>query len=364
MKKELLRSNNKKKVLVAISGGVDSAVAAKLLLDEGYEVSGVYLDLWKDEKSTENKKNDIKSLAQIDAEKVATKIGIPLHILNYRKVFKEEVVDNFLKEYASGKTPNPCVVCNKKIKIASLIKYAKSLKFDYLATGHYLSISKKGKEYQLFKAKDTHKDQTYFLYTLSQEDLKHLLFPLGAYKKSEVKKIASKHSLGLDNKPESQDICFIPGAHNDFLKKYLKLKAGPIKLLDSDKTIAKHQGLALYTIGQRRGIEIGGSGPYYVAAFDYDRNILYVVQNFDESILYKDSLVATNVNFLSSKKLEKSKKCQAVIRYGHRPEACELIPLDDDEFLVNFKTKQRAIAPGQSVVFYDKNKLLGGGIIK
>ncbi len=362
MKKEI--TNKRKRVLVAMSGGVDSAVSAKLLLDEDYDVEGVYLDLWKDGASPKDKKDIIKSEGQVDAEKVALKIGLPLHVLDYRKVFKDEVVDNFLKEYASGKTPNPCVTCNKKIKIGSLIKYAKSLKFDYLATGHYLSILKKGKEYQLFKAKDADKDQTYFLYTLSQADLKHLLFPLGAYKKSEVKNLASKFDLGLDNKPESQDICFISGAHNDFLKKHLELKSGPIKLLGSDETIAKHQGLALYTIGQRRGIEIGGSGPYYVASFDYDKNILYVVQNFDESVLYKNSLIATDVNFLSSKKLEKPIKCQAVIRYGHRSEACELIPLNGTEVLVNFKTKQRAIAPGQSVVFYDKNKLLGGGIIK
>lgn len=360
------RNNKKKKrVLVGMSGGVDSSVTAKLLLEQGYDVAGVFLNFWKDESESTVNENRCCSLESLlDARKVAAKIGIPLYTLDFSKDFKKQVVDNFLEEYAAGRTPNPCVVCNKKIKIGKLINYAVSMGFDYLATGHYLYIKEVGGEHQLFKAKDKLKDQSYFLYTFSQDQLKHLLFPLGEFTKKQVKKMSEEFGLGVESKAESQDICFLSGSHNNFLRKYLELKTGPIKIVDTDQVIGKHQGLPLYTIGQRRGIEIGGTGPYYVAKLDYENNILYVVKTWNKDILYKDSLEAENVNWMGKEKPKKDFSCQAVIRYGHDAQRCKVLLLPKDEVSVKFKEPQRAITPGQSIVFYKGKRVLGGGIIK
>lgn len=351
---------------MAMSGGVDSSVAAQLLKNQGYEVTGIFLHFWKDEKlgaKAENKCCSLESL--LDAKAVANKIGIPLHTFNFAKEFKATVVDNFLSEYSSGRTPNPCVLCNRKIKIGLLLEYAKNLGFDYVATGHYLKIKDFGGERRLYKAKDTKKDQSYFLYTFNQKQLKHLLFPLGGYDKPKVRALAAKYGLVTAAKPESQDICFLSGPHNDFLKRYLKLKPGPIKLLDSGEEIATHQGLPLYTIGQRRGIEIGGNGPYYVAKMDFKSNTLYVVRQWNEDILFAPSLTCEDSNWLSGKQPEFPLSCQAVIRYGHQAVACVVSKgKKKGELVVKFKEPQRAVTPGQSVVFYDKNRVLGGGIIK
>ncbi|QQG52891.1 MAG: tRNA 2-thiouridine(34) synthase MnmA [Candidatus Falkowbacteria bacterium] len=359
------KSKFKKKVLIGMSGGVDSSVAAQLLKNQGYEVAGIFLHFWKDESAGSKAENRCCSLESLmDARKVAAKVGIPLYTFDFSAPFKKAVVDKFLDEYAAGRTPNPCVVCNKQIKIGRLLKYARRLGYDYVATGHYLNIKKVGKSYQLFKAKDKLKDQTYFLYTFSQDELAHLLFPLGGYKKPQVRKLAAKHGLMVESKAESQDICFLSGPHNDFLKKYLKLTPGPIKLLETGKEIGTHQGLPLYTIGQRRGIEIGGTGPYYAAKLDYRHNILYVVKEWNQEVLYKKELVAKKVNWLSGVAPKKTLKCQAVIRYGHKAVACEVSLKNEREYLVKFARPQRAITGGQSVVFYDKERVLGGGIIK
>jgi len=349
---------------VAISGGVDSSVAAKLLQDQGYDVSGVFLHFWKDEgagAAAENRCCSLESLA--DARSVAAKIGIPFYTFNFSEPFKAAVVDNFLSEYASGRTPNPCVVCNRQVKIGRLLQQARALGFDYVATGHYLTIRKVGRAYQLLKAKDKRKDQSYFLYTFRPDELKHLLFPLGRYTKPQVRRLAAKFGLRVASKPESQDICFLSGAHNDFLKKYLTLAPGDIRLLENSEKIGVHQGLPLYTIGQRRGL-VGGTGPYYVARFDYQKNILYVVKEWNQAILYRDELIAQKVNWLSGRAPQRAFKCGAVIRYGHPAAPCIVTPKNRRDYLVRFIKPQRAITPGQSVVFYERNRVLGGGIIK
>ena len=346
-----------------MSGGVDSSVAARILKDQGHEVAGVFLHFWKDESAGGRGDNRCCSLESLlDARAVAAKIGIPLYTFDFSLPFKKAVVDNFLSEYQAGRTPNPCVICNKRIKIGRLLKYAQALGFDYVATGHYLKIKKVGRDVKLYKAKDKNKDQTYFLYTFSPDELKHLLFPLGGYTKPQVRQLAVKAGLRVASKAESQDICFLSGDHNNFLKRYLKLKPGDILRLDTKEKIGEHQGLPLYTIGQRRGL-VGGTGPYYVAKFDYKKNILYVVKEWNENILYASSLIAKKVNWLSGRAPRRAFNCQAVIRYGHPAQPCTVRPKGKTDYEVEFTKPQRAVTPGQSVVFYQKNEVLGGGII-
>lgn len=360
-----LGKRKKLKILVAMSGGVDSSVAAYLLQHAGHEVAGVFLRFWKDDSASAPAENRCCSLESLlDARAVAGRLGIPLYTLNFSAPFKKAVVDNFLEEYNSGRTPNPCVVCNKQVKIGRLIKQARAMGFDYVATGHYLRLKKQGRDRRLFKAKDKKKDQSYFLYTFSPEELRHLLFPLGSYTKTQVRRLAEKAGLRVAAKPESQDICFLSGSHNEFLKRYLKLKSGDIRLLESGEKIGRHEGLPLYTIGQRRGL-LGGTGPYYVAKLDYATNTLYVVKNWNEKVLYDSSLEAKEVNWLSGQDPKKAFRCSAVIRYGHPAAPCrvEREKGKDDSYIVNFSKPQRAITPGQSIVFYRGDQVLGGGII-
>ncbi|MEI7451758.1 MAG: tRNA 2-thiouridine(34) synthase MnmA [Candidatus Falkowbacteria bacterium] len=358
---------SKGKVLMAMSGGVDSSVAAQLLKDQGYDVVGIFLHFWKDETAPENvAENKCCSLqALLDAKTVAQKVGVPLHTFNFSDPFKREVVDYFLEDYKCGKTPNPCVMCNRKIKIGRLLEYAKGLGFDYVATGHYLNVKRVGKKTKVYKAKDKNKDQSYFLYTFTPEQWSHLMFPLGNYTKPQVRVMAKKFKLPVAEKSDSQEICFIPGKHhNDFLKRYLKMKAGDIKLIDEDnKIIGRHQGLPLYTIGQRRGVEIGGDGPYYVAKFDWKKNDLYVVRKFDDPVFFGQELVASDVNWISGQEPKMPFKCEAVIRYRHAAVKCTVTKNSTGNYAVQFAAPQRAITPGQSIVFYKGEEMLGGGII-
>ena len=340
-----------------MSGGVDSSVAAKLLLEKGYTVEGVLMNVGQ-----VNYKEDKKRVGE-----VAQKLGIPFRIVNLKKEFKKEVIDYFLKEYAAGRTPNPCVVCNKKIKLNLLLRYAQGKGFRYLATGHYIKLKAykvsgdKGFKYRLFIAKDKKKDQSYFLYNLKQSQLKRLLFPLGNYLKEEVIKMAARWDLPHHQK-QSQDICFLAGIdHNVFLKKHLSLKKGPI-ITTEGETVGEHEGLPLYTIGQRRGIKIGGIGPFYVVKTDYKNNALIVTKKFDDRILYSNLLLAKEVNWISGEKPPLPFSCRARIRYGHPLEECR-IDFQKGKYVVKFKKPQRAITPGQSVVFYKRNELLGGGVI-
>jgi tRNA-specific 2-thiouridylase len=385
-----------KKVIVAMSGGVDSSVAAKLLSDKGREVVGIFLHFWKDNslkkngRAPENKCCSTEAL--MDARRVCQKIGIPLYTLNFAGDFKKEVVDYFLNEYGKGNTPNPCVRCNKFVKLGLLIKYAEKMGFDFIASGQYAVVKKARKQeskktiYKLYRAKDKEKDQSYFLYSLTQDQLKHLIFPLGNFTKDETRKMARKFKLPVAGKKDSQEVCFIPEkSHNEFLKRHLKLKPGPIVALTPSpspsqergdrgvnkaklaryEVIGKHQGLPLYTIGQRKGVEIGGTGPYYAAKFDYKKNILYVVNDANDPALFSDKLTAKNINWIFGQAPKLPFSCKAVIRYRHKAVKCRITPLIKGAggILVKFSKPQRAVTPGQSIVFYKGEEVLGGGII-
>lgn len=356
-----MKKNAGNKIIVAMSGGVDSSVAAYLLKKQGFDVIGVFLHFWKEKNAkTENKCCSEKSLA--DAREVSRKIGIPLYTMNFSGQFKKIVVDDFVDGYKSGRTPNPCVVCNKNVKLGLLIKRAKKMGYDYVATGHYVKLKNVGK-IKLLRGKDENKDQSYFLYTLNQTELKHLLFPLGDYKKDQVRAMAKKIGLPVAEKRESQEICFIPEkSHNDFLKRQLKLKKGKIIEIGGN-IIGEHNGLPLYTIGQRKGVEIGGIGPFYVAKKDMKKNILYVTKGKDDPILYSSGLIAKNVNWVSGQEPKMPFVCQAVIRYRHKAVESIIKKIKANNYQVNFQEPQRAITPGQSIVFYNKDEVLGGGII-
>lgn len=357
---------NNKKVIVAMSGGVDSSVAAQLLVNEGYHTAGIFLNFWKErEANLENKCCAPKAL--MDARRVCLKLKIPLYTLDFSRIFKKEIVDYFLSEYKIGRTPNPCVRCNKFIKLGLLIKKAKALGYDKVATGHYTILKKdRNQIYNLYGAKDKTKDQSYFLYTLGQEELSRLMFPLGNYTKIWVRKLAQKYKLPVASKPESQEVCFVPEkSHNEFLKRHLKLKRGDIIDIDSTIKIGTHNGLPLYTIGQRKGIPLSGQEPYYVVDINAKKNYLLVSQNAKHPLLNKKSLTAVELNWISGRVPKMPFYCEAAIRYKHKKEKAKIIKGDrKNEVKVLFNFPQRAITPGQSVVFYNKNKILGGGIIK
>jgi len=380
-------NKNKIRVVVAMSGGVDSSVAAALLKKQGYDVVGVFMRFWSEktligrgfentppiERRSEN--TCCSEGAEQAARDVATKLGIPFYILNAQKEFKKAVVDYFLAEEKKGRTPNPCVVCNKKIKFGLLFDKAMALGADYIATGHYARLRReirnpkseiqnkfKIQNSKLFKAKDKNKDQSYFLYTLTQEKLGRFLFPVGNLKKDEVYALAKKWKLPY-RKEESFDLCFVANDRESFLKKYLKVKSGEIKGVN-EKALGAHHGLALYTIGQRKNIPVG-QGPWWVVKKDEKKNILYVTNN--EKDLYSCELVATDVNWLNSTAPKLPVKVLAKIRY--KSEAGEAILVKSSKLKVQslgviFKKPQRAITPGQSVVFYGEDgELLGGGVI-
>ncbi|MCK5061441.1 tRNA 2-thiouridine(34) synthase MnmA [Candidatus Parcubacteria bacterium] len=345
-----------------MSGGVDSSVAACLLLRAGYNVMGVFMRL-----------HDNYQEAEMAARAVCAKLKIKFYPISAKESFEREVVDYFTKSYMAGITPNPCVVCNKAIKFGVLLKLMQELEADYLATGHYVARqqttdNRQQKKYNLLKGIDKEKDQSYFLYTLTQEQLKYLLFPLGEYTKEEIKKIARQENLPT-LKTESQDVCFLVNEgkiveHNDFLKKRLKLKPGDIRILSGEK-IGEHKGLPLYTIGQRKGVEIGGIGPYYVARCDYKTNTLYVVNDPDDPALYSDKFLVNNVNWISGKEPKMPYDTKVVIRYRHSPVVCKVksCKVKSNSYLVELKKPVRAITSGQSAVFYDNDEVIGGGII-
>lgn len=344
-----------------MSGGVDSSVTALLLKKKHSLLAGVFLNFWKDENSS-RENNCCSTESLFDAKRVCQKLSIPLYTLDFTDKFKREVVDEFISYYSRNLTPNPCITCNKKVKIGYLIKRAKQLGYDCVATGHYAIIRKTKNGFELHRAADRSKDQSYFLYRLGQEELSRLLLPLGKMLKTETRRIAAQSHLSVAKKKDSQEICFIgPDGHNPFLKRHLDLSPGDIRSVQGE-VVGRHDGLPLYTIGQRRGIEIGGTGPYYVCGFDPDRKELIVTNDPKEKSLYCVELIASDVHWISGQAPSK-KRLEAVIRYRHEPCSCQIELLAKGKIKVTFLRPQRAVTPGQSIVFYDKTRVLGGGII-
>lgn len=350
----------KTKVAVAMSGGVDSSVAAALLKNQGYDVIGVFMQFWypSGEDYGENRCCSLESWHE--AQEVARNLDIPIAKVNFGKQFKRAIVDEFLKEFSALHTPNPCVACNKFIKFDLLLKYVRTvLGVEYLATGHYVKLNKIKNIYSLSRPKDLNKDQTYFLYNLKQDQLKHLLFPLADYKKEEIRKLAKKLKLKIHDKADSQEICFVGKSHYGFLKRFLKLKSGNI-IDDKSMIIGQHQGLPLYTLGQRSGIGLSG-GPWYVVGFNKTKNQLIVSHNKSAG-----KILARQVKFKSANWLDGKVKmpliCTAQIRYHSKAEKC-IIKKVGNSYIAEFVKPQRAAMAGQSIVIYDNNRLLGGGII-
>jgi tRNA-specific 2-thiouridylase len=357
---------NKKNAIIAMSGGVDSSVSAYLMKKNGYNTMGVFLRLHENYQS-----------AEAAARQVCQNLGIKFYPINAITSFREEVIEYFTASYAKGETPNPCVVCNQAIKFGVLMKLLSSLKADYLVTGHYARKVARERQntpgdatkYTLKRGGDERKDQSYFLYTLMQEQLAKIKFPLGDYTKEEIYEIARENKLPYFKK-ESQDVCFLVDNgkavdHNVFLKDKLPLTPGKIKTMDG-KVIGEHNGLPLYTIGQRRGVEIGGTGPYYVAKTDYKTNTLYVVNDPDDPALMKKEFKVRKVNWVSGTEPEFSLKCEVQIRYLHKPIQAliknEKLKIKN-YFSVVLEKPERAVTPGQSAVFYNGDVVIGGGII-
>lgn len=343
-----------------MSGGLDSSVCAALLKKRGFEVTGVFMKLWAlDHQKIENRCCNHNALER--AYRVAGVLKIPFYTIDLVKEFKKYVVDYYLKEYSRFRTPNPCVVCNKLIKFEFLLKKARAFGMDYLATGHYVRL-KGEKPIRVFQAKDKIKDQSYFLWALTQDQLRYLLFPIGEYTKDEVRKMAKKWNLPTAQQEESQGLCFIGyGDNQEFLKKFIKAVPGPIKDLKGN-VLGQHRGLPFYTIGQRKGIEIEIKTPYtpplYVLRLEPKDNSLIVGEEKD---LYQKELYVEGVNWIN--KPSQTDRIKAKIRYGHPSISCYLSFIKNDKLKVVFKKPVRAITPGQSIVFYRDEEVLGGGVI-
>lgn len=385
-----------KVVYVAMSGGVDSSVAAALLKALDFNVCGVHIKMWSDPDIPCAFKED-----RYDAMKVAAKLNIPFETWDFTEEYRQAVVEYMIREYAAGRTPNPDVMCNRHIKFGVFFKRALKLGADFVATGHYVRLRRTTVDHkqlamdksaltahkrqrsnvkcQMFSASDKQKDQSYFLWPLTQEQLKHCLFPIGEYTKPEVRELARKFGLPTAEKAESQGICFIGELDlREFLKKHIPEKRGAV-LTTSGKAIGEHEGLSFYTIGQREGIGIGGGIPYYVAAKDFSTNTLVVAEGPYDEKLFQKELTVSDVNWISGTSPKFPLRCEARIRYRQPLQSCRVevnqesriknqVELNSEFSILNsvkvhFDSPQRAVTPGQSVVFYRDSEMLGGGII-
>ena len=353
--------HNKKIVVVALSGGVDSSLAALLLKKQGYEVMGVHIKMWSDPDIPCTLKED-----RHDAMRVAAQLNIPFQTWDCTKEYRQAIVGYMIKEYAAGRTPNPDVMCNQKIKFGIFLKKALKIGADYVATGHYAQLKKKGNKYQLLAGQDKNKDQSYFLWSLNQKQLKYIIFPIGGYLKPAVRKLALKFALPTAQKKDSQGLCFMGKIDlPKFLKKYIPVTPGKI-LTTQGQVIGEHQGLSFHTIGQRHGLGVGGGTPYYVAKKDFKINTLIVAEGPKDKQLFSQELAAKNLNWILDQKPNFPLKCQARIRYRQPLQKCQIdFKNRKSKYLkVVFNQPQWAVASGQSIVFYQKDQVLGGGVIK
>ncbi len=357
----------KKRVVVAMSGGVDSSVTAALLKEQDYEVIGVTMNLWPSEKSASraNKYESCCGLkAMVNANQVAIKLNISHYVADFREIFAKTVIEDFCREYTRGRTPNPCIRCNQYIKFGALLEQAKKLKADFIATGHYARIeyNTEKKRYFLKKGIDPKKDQSYVLYTMTQEQLSKTLMPLGNFTKDEVRKIAQKLNLPVAERAESQEICFIPdNEYPRFLEEIIPGIAEPGPIVNKKgEILGKHKGIIYYTIGQRRGLGISAEEPLYVIFIDRDKNTI-VVGNKDE--VYSREFVVSDINWITQDKAEKSFQAKVKIRYIHQESEAKINLINHNQAVVKFLKPQRAITPGQSAVFYDGDVVIGGGTI-
>jgi len=357
-----------KHIIVGMSGGVDSSVAALLLIEQGFHVEGLFMKNWEEDDREEycTAAEDLK-----DAQSVCDQLNIPLHTVNFSAEYWDRVFEHFLHEYKAGRTPNPDVLCNREIKFRAFLEHAQSLGAHAIATGHYVDTSHHNGEYQLIKGRDNNKDQSYFLYMLGQSQLSKALFPLGGIEKDEVRRIADENNFINSRKKDSTGICFIgERKFTDFLSRFLPAQPGDI-MSDKGKRLGQHNGLMYYTIGQRQGLGIGGRNdaggePWFVADKDMENNQLIVVQGGEHPLLYKKQLLANDAHWVAGHTPEAlingELRCMAKTRYRQPDQSCR-IRQEGETLLVEFDEPQRAITPGQSLVLYDGQTCLGGAII-
>lgn len=357
----------KAKVIVGMSGGVDSSVAAWLLREQGYEVEGLFMKNWEED-DEEGYCAAAEDLA--DAKDVCAQLNIPLHGVNFAKEYWDRVFSYFLNEYQHGRTPNPDVLCNKEIKFQAFLNHALSLGGDYIATGHYARLERiEGSYPLLLKAKDRNKDQTYFLHAVARHALAKTLFPVGDYLKSQIRDIAKALNLPTHAKKDSTGICFIGERRfKTFLNEYMLAEPGEIQD-NQGKKLGRHDGLMFYTLGQRQGLKIGGQqgtnhSPWYVVEKNIEDNILVVAQGIDHPMLYVPGLICGPIHWLIDEHDALPRTCYAKTRYRQEDQACMISPPDDGRHYILFSVPQRAITPGQFIVFYDKNRCLGGAVIE
>jgi tRNA-specific 2-thiouridylase len=367
---------SKQKIIVGMSGGVDSSVAALLLIEQGFAVEGLFMKNWEEDDDEDYcaATEDLK-----DASDVSEVLGIKLHTINFSGEYWDRVFQHFLDEYSAGRTPNPDVLCNKEIKFRAFLEHAQTLGAEKIATGHYARIRVADNKAQLLRGLDNNKDQSYFLHALNQHQLSHALFPIGEYDKPHIRELAKDNNLVTHDKKDSTGICFIGERRfSTFLEKYLPAKPGDIVSVDGtatdntrNKVIGTHNGLMYYTLGQRKGLGIGGlkdsdEEPWYVVEKDLINNVLKVAQGHNHPAMFHNTLICSQLNWIAGTEPEQVETLSftAKIRYRQSDQNCTLEKLNNGQFKVSFHDAQRAITPGQSVVFYQDDICLGGGVIE